>query len=83
MTPFEIEMLIHYHCSDAPYRNLETPAGKAAADKLVSAGILYYSESEEAYCRVSGAMDLYIQAICDVPLPKKIWIMPDTKNNHQ
>jgi len=80
MTPFEIQILIHYHITDDPFPNLDTPSGNDAVSKFISAGILYRSQDGNVH-RVSGAMDLYIQAICDVQLPKQIWIMPDQKIN--
>ena len=83
MTPFEIQMLIHYHCTDDPFPHLNSPAGKEAADKLVAAGILYRSTENGALARVPQAMDLYIQALCDIPLPKKVWLMTDNQHKNK
>ncbi len=75
MTPLEIEILLHYHCTDNEFKNPDAPAVKEAHNKFVSAGILARRE-DGTHFRISKALDLYIQALCDIPVPIQVWIMP-------
>ena len=75
MTPFEVEFLLHYHCSDDEFRHSNSPAGQEAIEKFIKAGILYKRE-DGTHFAIHIALDLYIKEILSVPLPVQTWVMP-------
>ncbi len=73
LTPFEITVIIHHHVSPTPF---PTPsiAYNHAVLKLVKAGILI---GDYKNCQANqGATQVYIDAICSVPLPIQKWVIP-------
>jgi hypothetical protein len=76
MTPLEIEILLHYHRDIDEPANLDAPAVKEALNKFVRAGILGLRE-DGTHWAVSTALELYIDAVCAVPLPVRVWQLND------
>lgn len=74
-TPLEVEILLHYHCSDSEHPNAGSPAGQTAINNFVSKGLLGRRD-DGTHWGVPGALDIYVKAVCDVPLPIKVWMLP-------
>lgn len=76
MSPLEIEIILHYHCCQSDYRDTESPAAREAFRKLVDANILqFWNKYGLKYVANKIATQLYVDAICAVPLPIQKWIM--------
>ena len=76
MTPLEVSILLHYHRSDEEPPNADSPAQAVALDKFVRAGLLGRRD-DGTHWAVHIALDLYIKAICDVPIPIQVWQLPN------
>jgi hypothetical protein len=79
MTPLEIEILLNYHYRDDEPPNADSPAQKEALDNFVHAGILGRRDDGTHWAN-QRALKLYIDAICAVPLPVRVWQLPDNQN---
>ncbi len=76
MTPLEVEILLHYYYSPHDYENLDAPAIKEAMEKFCKAGILTeWINRTPRFYKNDEALELYIKAICSVPLPTRKWII--------
>lgn len=83
MTPLEIDMALWYHCRPGDYdkgngdNNYHAPAVQAALKDFVSAGLLGLcpAGSERAYYG-TPALEVYVDALCSVPLPVQQWVIP-------
>jgi hypothetical protein len=78
-TPLEVEILIHYYVSrDIDFRNLEAPAIQSAINEFVAKGLLLKDDSEDAPSKYFGnreVLEMYVNEICSVPLPKQKWVI--------
>lgn len=78
MTPSDIEVLLHYHCSPTPHPRASTPAVKAATNAFRSMGLIHLQpdfKSNHRYETTEGGKIL-VEALCAVPFPVKRWTMP-------
>lgn len=78
MSPYEIEIILHYHWSkeDCPMLD-SSPATNETCERLVSAGILK-RVPEGMGKRYEGnfnAIQAYVEAICAIPLPIMKWVV--------
>lgn len=48
-----------------------------AIDRLVKAGMLKQSVHVDQLWEATPAVKVYIEALCEVPLPIKMWVMPE------
>lgn len=78
MSPLEVEILIHYYCSALDFRDLGAPAIKSAINRFIALGLLKHNDGDEGsqYRPVREALEIYIEAICSVPLPERQWVIP-------
>lgn len=81
MTPLEIEILFHYHCVTTDFPRLEAPAVKKAIEMFVAKGILHVGvefegEKSNKYIANRDATNVYVEALCSVPLPLQVWEIP-------
>lgn len=87
MTPLGIEILLHYCVSSAQFRDLDAPAVREAHEEFVRLGLLY---PPGAFCRENplgeadyranrAALQVYVDALCAVPLPEQKWVIPETE----
>jgi hypothetical protein len=74
MTPFEIEILLHYSCTSLPFRHEDTPAFRSAISKLIDADVIVQN-ADKSYRGVPAALEVYINALGAVPLPEKKWVI--------
>lgn len=83
MTPFEIEILLHYYYTDPDYADVLNPKRQApifneTMKKLTKLGFfiehhypnLHYEANKEP-------LKLYVEALMKVPAPILKWTMPD------
>jgi len=76
MTPLHVEILIWYYCHPNDFPNLDAQGVKSAIKDLCDAGVLYMNpavhKNKVGYHQ--SALDVYMDAVLSVPLPKQIWI---------
>lgn len=87
MTPLQIEILLHYWYRTNQYRDgdFSAPAVKEALEMFVRHDILTTSvisqvERKPKYEADREALQAYITALTNVPLPRRTWIVPEIDN---
>lgn len=88
MTPLEIDIALWYRCRPGDYgkghgdHNYGAPAVQAVLKEFVEAGLLALSPAgSEAVYYGTNALEVYVEALCAVPLPVQQWIIPS--RDHQ
>lgn len=80
MTPLEIEILLHYYTTPGDYRNgnFSAPAVPEALTKLthMDEPLLTYDPNKTPRYEITDRGSAYIQALTQVPLPMKAWVLP-------
>lgn len=79
MTPFELDILLHYHCIAADHRACvqNVPIWPETRDMLLAEGLL--KTPSKLHCRTHDLGErgkVYIQAVLATPLPVQTWVMP-------
>lgn len=90
MTPFEVEFLLHYYCKAGDIENLSSHSGQEAATKFERMGLIKRNKEwktllvntvedpNEGCIKYFGneeALELYVNELCNVPLPVQGWVM--------
>lgn len=73
ITPHIIEILLHYHWSKYNIEGLEAPATFEACYELAKHGMLI--QTETGFKGNPEAIQAYIDAIKEVPLPIRKWVV--------
>jgi hypothetical protein len=77
MTPYEIEFLLHYYYSPNDFPNLDCGAARDAIDKFLKLGLICICLlPKRRYHGNHEALEVYVNALCAVPLPVKKWVIP-------
>lgn len=78
LTPFEIEVLLHYYCKPGDIENIDSIGGKSTCSQFAMAGLLIENPagSQYKYSGNQAALGVYVEALTSVPLPKQVWIIP-------
>lgn len=82
MSPHEIEILLHYYYSPNDFNDGNfSQATKSALDNFSEKGIfdkvrIENNENSFDYRPNKAAIDLYVHALMEVPLPEKQWVIP-------
>jgi len=79
MTPLKVEILLWYYHSPVDFPNFDAPAVQDAIREFCNAGIFYKrleqtNERQSKIGYIQSALDVYVGAILEVPLPKQIWV---------
>jgi hypothetical protein len=75
-SPVQIEVVLHYwYATDDHPKVFDTPAYAEAAGWLVRVGLLTTSTTSPHFVKTDG-LKLYVEALCAVPWPRKMWSMP-------
>lgn len=88
MTPLEISILLHYHCTVTDYRDgdFSAPAVREAIDRFYKVDELL-KPTPEALRGTWGAYVItergraLVEALTRVPLPVQVWVMPPADLN--
>lgn len=91
LTPLEVQILMHYSTSGSDFPNLRIEVIERAIEKFVKAGILKVNDkymnidgghtSNMQYLPVYLALNVYMEAVCSVPLPVMTWSIPKSESN--
>ncbi len=79
-TPLSISIALHYHVTGGEdYRNLDAPAVHGSIVYFCKEGLLTEipNGTEQIY-EATEKLHAWCRAICSVPIPKPIWVNPDT-----
>jgi len=71
MTPNEINVLLHYHCSPTVHPLAKVPAIINATSNLVHWGLL--ANIEPPYTTTSKGV-AHVKQLCTLPLPEQVWV---------
>ena len=72
LTPFDVEILLHYYGSSTEHRNADSPAGISALSDFVQKGLIIKRANGTHYGNMD-ALKPYVDALCAIPLPKQKW----------
>ena len=77
MTPLGIEILLWHLCTRGQYRggDFSAPAVRELLDEFTRRGLLIRSNDPEQYTANYEALEIYMEALCGVPLPKLQWVI--------
>lgn len=76
MTPNDIEVLLHYHCSPNPHPRLCAPAVAEAVSMFLRAEMLEPTGKGEGMYTTTEGGNLLVKALCAVPMPIRVWKLP-------
>lgn len=83
MTPYEIEVLVHYECqgSDHPDMKAGAPPWRQTIDEFIGAGLLKQNmlgatAVQSAYSITEKGRVYVNEGLCKVPLPVQTWHIP-------
>jgi len=79
MTPFELEILLHYHCIAADHRACveNVPIWAGTRDAFIAEGLLVTPSRLRSRTYDLGERgEAYIKAVLATPLPVQRWVMP-------
>jgi len=80
LSPLKIGILLHYYCRVDDYPRMHVPSVCVIIDEFCRLGLLYPNHDNEGVrFKKTDGLDVYIDAICSVPLPIKKWVIPDDK----
>ncbi len=76
-TPYQIEIMLHYHCSAGPFARISAPAFHSTVDNLISLGLLKSDGQDVPNCfdttaRGKALMEMW----CSTPLPEPRFVDP-------
>lgn len=90
MSPLEISIALWYHCRPGDYGkgtgddNHTAPAVQSAIKGFMDAGLLAVCRpgAERVYCG-TPALEVYVDALCRVPMPVQKWVIPTLTSAYQ
>jgi hypothetical protein len=75
-TPYQINIVLHYHCSSAPWPLPNAPIFKNTMNDLVAIGILEVVNADLNQYQATDRGRALIDMWCATPLPKQKWFDP-------
>jgi hypothetical protein len=70
MTPFEIEILLHYHTCCGDFARSHAPIFKETVQRLVDMGLMHYEAADGRLIQMTDMGHFYVtEGLCKVPLP--------------
>lgn len=74
-TPYSISIVLHHHCSPAPFERQAAPAYWPEIKRLVDMGILQ-RDDVDAPLRTTALGDALVRFWCETPLPVQTFVDP-------
>jgi hypothetical protein len=75
MTPYELEILLHYYVSPAPFARITAPAFLGAVGGLIGDDLL---QLDEGGYHVTDKGLAFVRMVLATPLPEQEWTDPRT-----
>jgi hypothetical protein len=79
MTPFSIEIVLHYYYSPEEHRGSHAPIWGGTIQFLLDEGLLAKRAELSEYGASYEATEkgrAYVEALCAMPFPVQKWVMP-------
>lgn len=74
MTPFEIELLIHYYCSASPFPRNDAPIMEDTIKWFLENDLIeFYGKEKDCY-RTTDKGEAHIIQLCSLDLPERAWV---------
>ena len=77
MTPNDIEILIHYHCSRAPFPRINAPASQDAIEMFCKENILKIEDAENNVYETTPKGKALVELLCRTEFPRSIFVDKD------
>lgn len=75
MTPLQIEMLLHFHCTPGPFPRMDAPACIEAVEGFLRDELVYPVDVSDCFV-LSERGRAYVKLLCQMPLPVANWVIP-------
>lgn len=72
MTPYEIEIMLHFFCSNAEFARSDAPAYKGTIEKLRNVGLLSLLSGQP---KITARGIAYVKLLCLMPYPAEQWVI--------
>lgn len=72
-SPFNIEILLHYHVSPEPHPRIELESVRHFTDELVKLGVIVHKQSPNSYITTDLGRS-WVEALCNVELPRQAYV---------
>lgn len=76
MTPLEISLVLHYHCTPGPHPQAHAPAVREAIERFMREDILEYDPEHARAYKVAERGRALVEMLCATPLPVVRWCDP-------
>jgi len=73
MSPYEIELLIHYYVSPAPHPRSEVSTIAGATQSFLTNGLIKLDETTESGYTITERGAAHIRLLCSTPWPVQQW----------
>lgn len=73
MSPNDIEILIHVHCTTEPHPRMDAPAVKESFGMFIDEGIFDYDQINDDYELTNKGRAL-LELLCQTPFPRSIYV---------
>jgi len=74
MSPFEIEIAMHYYCRCGDSPDIKVPIGPQTIKEMVDQGLLTFDPSGAGQQYFpTEKLRVYCEALQAIPLPKRVW----------
>ena len=81
MTPYEIGIMLHYHCSPDDYHDMTAPIFRGTMDRFIADGLIEPATPASPYnvtYKITAKGRYYVsEGLCKVPLPVNTWRIPN------
>jgi hypothetical protein len=81
MTPFEINLLLHFHCCAGPWPRKDAPIYRPTVDKMFSDGLIEQSSLPDTDYQTTARGKAMVAHLCMVDLPVIKWVQPARTNS--
>lgn len=77
MTPYQINIMLHYHCCVGPWPLYNAPIFEETVNGLVDEGLLQHLHEPQPWCfKTTERGKALVQMWCETPLPEQMWLDP-------
>lgn len=75
MSPYQIELLLHFHCSPTPFPHHDAPAYQPEIEYFLREDLIrLHVELDRPVLTARGRA--YVEFLCSMPLPLANWTLP-------
>lgn len=76
MTPYEINLLLHFHCCVGPWPRKDAPLYRPTVDRMFSDGLIQQTPHLESDYETTERGKAMVKHLCAVQLPVCQWVQP-------